>query len=651
MSQAKLRGPRAKLITARGGFTLVEVLVATVVTLLMMVSLAQVFKLIGDSMKQGRAALELNSRLRNVAYRIQLDLNNCTVTPRPGSESVSGAGYFKIYDGPLTDYSYGMAIGAAALTPLARLGTSQSPSRFGDVDDTLMFTSRAGDDWFVGKVPLFVLQNAALPAGSPSIPVTNANTELVTITAQHAEIVLFVEPLVTNEGNPNRDPSYLVLDPANNFSKLTSLATGAETNLPSSFRLHYRTLLIRPDLNFGGELPSGTVTYSDGQTVTWLTARPGIGVPARVCDMAIAHQQCDLSIRRVNQTVNSTVAANSLEDLANPSNRFAHIELPLVALNRSMPVLALSPKLDIRYADAEPGILLTDDSSPTAGDRANPANYQSGFIHPAYALRSDPVSLRDDRTGEDILASDVLAFDVKGYDPSVTLYQVTDSSSQVTVYSPNDPGYGLALLPPTGFASIAVGTGDFVDIGWGRKAQAHFGAFAAGQLSGVQTVAGTPFTDSLYQSGLAFQSGGIGSSTALTYHPFPTAATHNYPIYSANLQLFQPSYDTWYSRYEGDGVLQSEFAGSRGIQRFDASASGSLSPTQSWRGTGPYIIDAGTDGIDNAGSGAGVDDLSEMETSAPFPMDLRGVKVTIRIEDPSARTFNQMTVTKEFVTQ
>ena len=83
MSLAKPSGSR-RHFRSRGGFTLLEVLVATAVTLLMMVSLAQIFKVIGDSMKQGRAALELNSRIRNVAHRIQLDLNNMTVVPKPG---------------------------------------------------------------------------------------------------------------------------------------------------------------------------------------------------------------------------------------------------------------------------------------------------------------------------------------------------------------------------------------------------------------------------------------------------------------------------------------------------------------------------------------------------------------------------------------
>ena len=72
--------------------------------------------------------------------------------------------------------------------------------------------------------------------------------------------------------------------------------------------------------------------------------------------------------------------------------------------------------------------------------------------------------------------------------------------------------------------------------------------------------------------------------------------------------------------------------------------------TWRWDGTN-YVVDAGTDGVDNAGSPSGVDDLAERETSAPFPIDLRGLKVSIRIEDPSSRQFNQMSVVKEFVTQ
>ena len=281
----------------------------------------------------------------------------------------------------------------------------------------------------------------------PAITPTASNTELVTITAQHAEIVIFVEPLVTNDTNPDRDPAYLALDPANNYSKLINTATGAVTDLPSSYRIHYRTLLIRPDLNVGGVLPntiaSGPVTGPDGVARRWLEARPAtatfnsttVSLPVPTCDMVNAHQQCDLSIRRIDPAAApSAIAANSLEDLANPANRFAHIQLPLSNANFTMPVLALSPKLDMKYTLAEPGVLIS--STSTAAEKAAPGNNQSGFIHAAYALRADP-TLQDDRTGEDVLASDVLAFDVKGYDPGATLYELNDGTNTFIV-TPND---------------------------------------------------------------------------------------------------------------------------------------------------------------------------------------------------------------------
>ncbi len=63
----------------RGGFTLLEVMIATAITLLMMISLVQVFKVISDSMKQGRASLQMNNNLRSVTNRLRKDLANLTV--------------------------------------------------------------------------------------------------------------------------------------------------------------------------------------------------------------------------------------------------------------------------------------------------------------------------------------------------------------------------------------------------------------------------------------------------------------------------------------------------------------------------------------------------------------------------------------------
>ncbi len=89
LSEDRLHNGRGR---HRGGFTLLEILIATAITLLMMISLVQVFKVIGDSMKQGRAALQMNNTLRSVTTRLRQDLANLTVRIDPPTDTSSAAG-------------------------------------------------------------------------------------------------------------------------------------------------------------------------------------------------------------------------------------------------------------------------------------------------------------------------------------------------------------------------------------------------------------------------------------------------------------------------------------------------------------------------------------------------------------------------------
>ena len=308
---------------ARGGFTLLEVLIATAVTLLMMISLAQIFKVIGDSMQEGRSVLQLNNRLRSVVYRLRSDLDNLTVIPAPPADPSTGSGYLEVFDGSTTDFTAATKISTAA-------------SRFGDVDDILMATVRAGDVWFTGKVPQFVLLKTA---PDPNIP---SHFDLKSIASQHAEVAVFLQPLVTNDGNPNnRDPGFFLTSA---LKEAAYQDTDSFVGFPDSFRLHYRTLLIRPDLNLAsGVLPNGVDSSGDD----WLRSVPLPGAPTPLCDMAAAHYQCDLSIRRVydpsDNNVRDEIAANSLEDLADPANRFAHVQISIPGtVSTTMPVMALS---------------------------------------------------------------------------------------------------------------------------------------------------------------------------------------------------------------------------------------------------------------------------------------------------------------------
>ncbi|MEZ6137824.1 MAG: prepilin-type N-terminal cleavage/methylation domain-containing protein [Pirellulaceae bacterium] len=641
-SHYQIRGRRG-----RSGFTLLEVLIATAVTLLMMVSLAKIFNILGNTMQQGRSVLELNNRLRSVTDRLRLDLDNLTAIPRPPANPASATGYLQYYDGSLTDFSAGQFSAQATVSAAG----VEDLSRYGDLDDVLMFTAKAreGDAWFTGKVPLFVLQGARQNNVTPA----PGNLGMVTIAAQHAEIAVFVEPVVTNFGNDARLPDPLFIDPTQ-FEPILNTGVANIAAFPAKCRLHYRTLLIRPDLNnASGQLPFGTVNGVD-----YLTAQQQfintIALPTPTCDMVMPHRQCDLSIRRVDSVATATtspVAANSLEDLVNPANRFAHVQIPLVNGALSMPILALSPRLG---TTAQPFPATAYD--PFNSSLISPMRYQSGFLHPAFTLA-------EDRAGEDVLASDILAFDIKGFDPSVPLLvsqgadlgpgmnNVDDdglngvddagelgwAGTDDILLTPNDPGYAAAVAGGT----TPVGTGEYVDMGWGWKTRVHALATGinltgtpniSGQLSGLinsTPLSGTPFTDAFYMSGLVVQEGAI--------------TLQNPPA------ILQPTYDTWTTSYEGDGFLQTEIVGRRGLMHI----TGTTGPTPlntALRGTsGNYNVDIGTDGIDN--NAGGVDDLSELETSPPFPVPLRGLRVSVRMGDPITREVKQMSVAKEFVTQ
>jgi hypothetical protein len=241
------------------------------------------------------------------------------------------------------------------------------------------------------------------------------------------------------------------------------------------------------------------------------------------------------------------------------------------------------------------------------------------------------------RSGEDILATDVLAFDVRAFDPSAPIigYVGTDGvpgtngigsiGSDDLILRPSDPGYfsyGVANLSG-GTASI-VSYGEFVDLDWNGKGMRSYASATSttGTFSGTSTrnvtVAGTPV--SLLKSGLV-----------------RIAA-------NGQVQIFQPSYDTFTDRYEYDGMYQAQIGGAGTIFSRNGFVSGAIEP---WRTS----VDAGADGVDNEVPGDGVaDDSDEKETSPPFAVDLRGIQISVRLEDKATKQFKQMSTIKQFVT-
>lgn len=590
------RGPSR----GRSGFTLLEVMIATAITLLMMISLVQVFKVISDSMKQGRAALQMNNSLRSVTTRLRKDLANLTVRIDPPSDTSSGGGYFEYFDGSMTDYTASLFAGDAPRS-----------NRFGDTDDIMMFTARAGaGSWFSGQVPGFII------TGVPG------DTAPVVITSQLAEIAVFARPVLS--------PSTAATQAFDDFDG---------NNFPDSFRLHYRVLLIRPDLN--------TVGLGVQRTLPFPAARlPTTETPTT---MANYFASCDLSMHRVydgDATVADLIAANSLEDLANPANRFAHYQYSLVGLGTTgsctMPMLVLGPIANTELTALNTGVPAYQDVNPTSLP-AQLLGAAGNYLHPAYVLGVDAATTRD-RTGEDVIANNVLAFDVKGFDPGATIIGVPggdgglgislggtpptytgvagQDGSDDLILTPNDPGYAAGYA---GLHSV-VSYGEYVDLMWARKTLntpgSALGPVLYTALSGMEAAG---FTDGLIRSG-----------KALT---LPNGVV-----------VLQPTYDTWTTAFDTNGTSQALYT------TYAAAANGTIDVNGFLRKNGVgtadavTIVDRGTDGLDNNGTG-GIDEMAERETMPPFPVKLRGIKVSIRIEDLKARQVKQMSVATEFATQ
>jgi prepilin-type N-terminal cleavage/methylation domain-containing protein len=141
----------------RNAMTLIEMLVAMAVTLIMMAAVAQLFGSLGRGVGGSRSLVELDDRMRAVAFRMRTDLEGVTapVHERPPLQPERNLGYFEYIEGPMDDRSAFDAYVEGA--PDDRLR--------GDVDDILMFTTRAAGAGFSGR--------------SEGIPIHSLNAEVI----------------------------------------------------------------------------------------------------------------------------------------------------------------------------------------------------------------------------------------------------------------------------------------------------------------------------------------------------------------------------------------------------------------------------------------------------------------------------------------
>jgi len=125
--------------SSRRGMTLIEMLVATTCTLILMGAIAQVFGAFGTAVSDSRSMIELDAQLRSVAWRLRNDLSGATARTLPPLEVEAGEGYFEVIEGPRSDST---DAGGTAI-PVTNL--------VADIDDVLLFTTRNTETPFLGK--------------------------------------------------------------------------------------------------------------------------------------------------------------------------------------------------------------------------------------------------------------------------------------------------------------------------------------------------------------------------------------------------------------------------------------------------------------------------------------------------------------------
>jgi hypothetical protein len=210
-----------------------------------------------------------------------------------------------------------------------------------------------------------------------------------------------------------------------------------------------------------------------------------------------------------------------------------------------------------------------------------------------------------------IVLQDALAFDVRVYDPGAPLYETGG-----VVVDPGDPGW----LAQAKAKATRVGYGAYVDLGWNSA-----GDYLADVIAPV-----FPSFQFEHRVGWTPQQGAD-----------PTFSIPN-PTPDNPFRGGTSVYDTWSWHYENDGIDQDDKNGNDNFNDGD--------PT-----TG--AIDEGRNGVDDlvpVASGParnfnGVDDVAERETSPPYPVALRGVKVVLRTYERDARQIREASVTNSFV--
>lgn len=607
--------------TPRAALTLVEMMVAMTVTMLIILSLAQAFAIIGTSVDSKRSILELTHQVRVVASQLQGDSSSLTVPARPWPDR---NGYLEIIEREGNDNSPLFARPGGVRTPVVM------STLFGDFDDVLMFTSRRVDSSFVGQVALPGPDGGWGVAGQDDDQdgiIDNLNEvawpgsdDMQTFDSNLAEVIWFT--------------SYRERD-----------GDGVPTPGAAEITLHRRVLLVRPDLapmgdQLIGEFYSPSTSSADLQRMAEHLRR-FVNVN-------------DTSIRKVvfqqGNSIRIRIFANSLEDLTQRENRFAHSPALFritdttngntVGYAPALSISGVAPQLPRQRLFPFPvqlGQIALGNNLVAVSVTALSESVQ--FNSQVLNIGGQPVEVFSGQLGEDVALSQVLGFDVKVYDPFANLRVFPGADGRWGVANTDDDGDGT---PDNATEAGWAGSDD-------SPAMTISAPLIQRWLANLSNPAAAGNVQAFEQR---FPVVGRGAYVDLAYAQFlppaflnvrnnPRLPTHFSSIPTGML----PTYDTWTFFYEHDGVNQNGNTVNLSRNLLDDNDNGLVDePAEA----ALPLIDEGMNGIDENGIG-GVDDPTERETSPPYAAPLRGIQIQLRVYEPSTRQVRQATISVDYL--
>jgi len=181
------------------GFTLTELLVAAMLSLVVMGAVASLFAILGRSVRDSHATVDLGARLRAAAWQLRQDLTGVTCAVEPWASPDENTGYFELIEGACRDTT--LAIDAQG--PTGNLSA--------DTDDILLFATQSLAGSFVGR---YATGTSASQIESPFAevawfcrPSANQPVEGLTLYDLHRRQLLVVAYLGQTTGTTNSLPT------------------------------------------------------------------------------------------------------------------------------------------------------------------------------------------------------------------------------------------------------------------------------------------------------------------------------------------------------------------------------------------------------------------------------------------------------------